>query len=343
MARPIKNNADYFPHDAGMRNHKKVKAIITKFGLDGYAIYSMILESLTSSENFKIKISCELDWELISADMYTSSDKLKSLLEYFISLGLIQKEDNEFRSDSLIERFEAVLNKRLRAKKTFEERREIEKLIGKKIQSTNGINREVRLVVFEKYGFKCNKCNVNDPNVLDVHHLTPRHKGGSDDIDNLELLCANCHRKAHLNDNSVTETPFRTTENLQSKVNESKVNESKVNESKVNESKVKQTKLSITATSVATIEDRTVIFLERVKAYEGQYEPKMLKEFLEYWCEKNPNGKKMRFEMQKVFDVGRRLSTWKNNTIKIIHTNGTHQRTPSTNIIEPGKDFGTFG
>ena len=47
MARPKKNNADYFPHDADMRNDPKIRALRRKFGLKGYAIWNMFLESLT--------------------------------------------------------------------------------------------------------------------------------------------------------------------------------------------------------------------------------------------------------------------------------------------------------
>lgn len=41
------------------------------------------------------------------------------------------------------------------------------------------------------------------------------------------------------------------------------------------------------------------------------YSDVLLTEFFEYWAESN--GKKMRFEMQSVFDIGRRLGTWKRN------------------------------
>ena len=36
----------------------------------------------------------------------------------------------------------------------------------------------------------------------------------------------------------------------------------------------------------------------------------MIRAFFEYWTEKQPKGKKMRFEMQKVFDIKKRLVTW---------------------------------
>jgi hypothetical protein len=34
MARPLKNNADYFPHDNDMRNDEKILALRRKFGLE---------------------------------------------------------------------------------------------------------------------------------------------------------------------------------------------------------------------------------------------------------------------------------------------------------------------
>jgi len=36
-------------------------------------------------------------------------------------------------------------------------------------------------------------------------------------------------------------------------------------------------------------------------------------EFLDYWTEKNPNGKEERWQMEKVFDVKRRYQTWLRN------------------------------
>ncbi len=38
--------------------------------------------------------------------------------------------------------------------------------------------------------------------------------------------------------------------------------------------------------------------------------PVTFDEFIGYWTEHNPNGKKMRFEKETVFDIKRRLQTW---------------------------------
>ncbi|PXX26259.1 uncharacterized protein DUF4373 [Thalassospira sp. 11-3] len=114
MARPKKNNADYFPHDADMRNDPKVRAIRRKFGLKGYAVWSMLLETLTDKDYFKLKWS-PLDVELIAADMEVSPDELKDMVEYMVNVLELLKMDNGFIfSPKLISRFETLLNKRKR-------------------------------------------------------------------------------------------------------------------------------------------------------------------------------------------------------------------------------------
>ena len=35
--------------------------------------------------------------------------------------------------------------------------------------------------------------------------------------------------------------------------------------------------------------------------------------FIDYWTEKSPRGRKMRFEKQKTFDVKRRMQRWMRN------------------------------
>lgn len=44
-----------------------------------------------------------------------------------------------------------------------------------------------------------------------------------------------------------------------------------------------------------------------------KYDEAMLLAFADYWTESNPNGKKMKYEMQSTFDISRRLTTWHEN------------------------------
>lgn len=64
-----------------------------------------------------------------------------------------------------------------------------------------------------------------------------------------------------------------------------------------------------------TIEHRRRIFNDTVIliSVDKNFPQEMTREFISYWTEHNQNGKKMRFEMQKVFDIGRRLGTWQRN------------------------------
>lgn len=61
------------------------------------------------------------------------------------------------------------------------------------------------------------------------------------------------------------------------------------------------------------LEERKMKFAGDVKIIGSQYNDSMLMEFCLYWTESNMNGKKMRFEKEKVFDISRRLVVWKNN------------------------------
>ena len=40
---------------------------------------------------------------------------------------------------------------------------------------------------------------------------------------------------------------------------------------------------------------------------------KLLQAFVDYWCEKSVNGKKMRWQKEKAFDIDKRLNTWAKN------------------------------
>lgn len=62
-----------------------------------------------------------------------------------------------------------------------------------------------------------------------------------------------------------------------------------------------------------TINERKLQFIEKLKPFLETTPKEVLNDFFLYWSEHNENGKKMRFEMEKVFDISKRLSTWKRN------------------------------
>lgn len=49
----------------------------------------------------------------------------------------------------------------------------------------------VRSQAINKYGDKCELCTYSL--MVDAHHITPKYKGGLHEVDNLMVLCPNCH------------------------------------------------------------------------------------------------------------------------------------------------------
>ncbi len=56
--------------------------------------------------------------------------------------------------------------------------------------------------------------------------------------------------------------------------------------------------------------DKSPTLEELIIPFREKYDSTLVEEFMLYWTEKNPGGRKERWEMQKVFDPGRRLATW---------------------------------
>lgn len=52
--------------------------------------------------------------------------------------------------------------------------------------------------VAEIRGGMCEKCQEDNYSILQIHHKVERYRGGTDEMDNLELLCPNCHAAHHL-------------------------------------------------------------------------------------------------------------------------------------------------
>ncbi|WP_138481661.1 DUF4373 domain-containing protein [Dyadobacter bucti] len=115
MARPSKNNADYFSHDNDMRNHRKVRAIRSKFGIAGYAIWVMFLEVLTASEENRWNDN-ELELELLSGDFGVSVTEIKDVIDYCVKLGLLFSENDQVFSKTLDNNLRSVYEKRNKAK-----------------------------------------------------------------------------------------------------------------------------------------------------------------------------------------------------------------------------------
>ncbi len=113
MGRPLKNDADYFPHDKDMRNNPKIRAIRQKHGIEGYAIWCMLIESLTDCDNFKMPID-DITIEVLAGEYGIEQDVLNSVLQSFRRLKLIQYDEHELFAPGLLERMQPLLIERAR-------------------------------------------------------------------------------------------------------------------------------------------------------------------------------------------------------------------------------------
>lgn len=97
------------------------------------------------------------------------------------------------------------------------ERRQKGRCFTMKKKSTNtmgaNISKEMRREVYRRDGFRCALCDSTD--VLQIHHIKPRGRGGADHPHNLITLCWRCHSAAHgslmmLDDYAIKNSGFET-------------------------------------------------------------------------------------------------------------------------------------
>lgn len=101
MGRPIKQGVDWFRHDTDMRNDPKVKALRRKFGLPGYAVYVMTIETMADSDGF-ITVENPLNLELTAGDIDIPSETLREILDYCVQVGLFTREPCPSGNDTIL-------------------------------------------------------------------------------------------------------------------------------------------------------------------------------------------------------------------------------------------------
>jgi len=87
-----------------------------------------------------------------------------------------------------------------------------------------------------------------------------------------------------------------------------------------------------TTSKVKSIEERQKDFYNLLRPYVNKYPEEMLTAFYNYWSEPNRSRTKMRAELEKTWDLPRRLATWnrKSEERKFYGTNRTSYSTAQT-------------
>jgi hypothetical protein len=75
----------------------------------------------------------------------------------------------------------------------------------------------------------------------------------------------------------------------------------------------------------AAFKKRKNDFMNDCATYVSTYGREMIRAFFDYWTEPNKSNTRMRFELERTWDLNRRLKTWENNELK-FKKNGTKNR-----------------
>lgn len=94
--------------------------------------------------------------------------------------------------------------------------------------------------------------------------------------------------------------------------------------------------------SIETFEKRQQDFYNSIAQYAGIYPKEMMAAFYNYWREPNKSKTKMRFELEKTWDLNLRLQKWANNNFKHISNgpkpiNGSDKPGTSTARVEAAR------
>lgn len=123
MARPSRNNADYFTHYTNLKDDRRVKAVRTQFGAAGYGVLIMLYEALTDADGTQLNLSDATEIELLAGDFGVSVTEINSLLQLCVKIGLFRyNEHGNLHSPDLDSWLEPVFAKRNRSRAVAESR-----------------------------------------------------------------------------------------------------------------------------------------------------------------------------------------------------------------------------
>lgn len=106
----MKKDAFYFPHYSNARNDRKLKRVIKDLGIEGYAIYFMVLEVLRDQPKFKYPIK---DIDLLADEFGTTDAKLRVVINNYDLFTI--DANNDFFSIKQIQYLQPYIEKSKRA------------------------------------------------------------------------------------------------------------------------------------------------------------------------------------------------------------------------------------
>ena len=140
----------YFSHDCNARNDEKILAMRSVYGLEGYAMFFMIVEIMREQNEYKLEMNKYI-WSTLAMQMHTDASKVQKFVEDCINeFQLFVLKDEFLYSESLIKRMNL-----------FKEISEIRsKAAKKRWENANGMQNECKSNANAEQK-QCNKTKLN--------------------------------------------------------------------------------------------------------------------------------------------------------------------------------------
>lgn len=68
------------------------------------------------------------------------------------------------------------------------------------IKTKRSVSNLTKKIIASNQKWKCKNCNITLDHTYEIDHRIPLYKGGTNNINNLEALCRNCHGLKTIND-----------------------------------------------------------------------------------------------------------------------------------------------
>lgn len=282
MARKAKETAKYFSHDSNARNSDKLIRLRMRHSAAGYGVYFMILERLREEPDYmSIK-----DYNIIAFDLRVDAALVKSVIEDF-GLFVFTEDGKYFYSESFSKRM-GIMDE-TRKKRSEAGKSGMASRWSKDKNSNNDIT----------------KLQQNDNNVIT--------KGGEKDNKK------NKQKEKEIKETSPKGESKKAADATFSPAHENQVEDFEPNTGsppEIQEEERKSCAKKKEEHDAELTEKRRQKFYNSLVPYVQQYGKQMIREFYDYWSELNKSRTKMRFEMERTWELSRRLATWAANEEK---------------------------
>ena len=96
MARPKKENLDYYPKDTAQISNRKIRRLLSEFGAEGYLIYEYILMLIYGGKGYYILVDKNLAFDISDyLGSQISEELVNRVIEALIEYELFDKEKFE--------------------------------------------------------------------------------------------------------------------------------------------------------------------------------------------------------------------------------------------------------